>query len=111
MVSPLRERHERRKLSISTKITVNVPVKDLGQVGRVPHSSGFAISPLSPTRSGAGDSSRYAEAILQLRGESTECIDELVDMAVAARGLPVDGRQAHHAAEARTLWSRTFEGN
>ncbi len=111
MVSPLRERHERRELSVSTKITVNVPVKDLGQVGGVPHSSGFAISPLSPTRSGAGDSRRYAEAILQLRGESREYIDELVDMAVAAPGLPVHGCRVHHAAEARTLWLRTFEGN
>ena len=37
MVSPLRERHERKKLSVSTKITVNLPVKDLGQVG--PRSS------------------------------------------------------------------------
>jgi len=104
MVSPLRERHERRELSISTKITANVPVKDLGQVGRVPHSSGFAISPLSPTRSGAGDSSRYAEATLQLRGESTECIDELVDMAAASTPPELDTLLTKPEAPA-TAWA------
>lgn len=121
----------KKKLPMSIKITVNLPVKDLARSAAFLTHVGFAISPLfadeqdmelvvisddvsvmlvsehrfeSVTKKGIVDSTSYAEAILQLRVESRERVDELVDKALAAGGVPL-----HETNDQGFLYGRSFQ--
>ena len=116
---------------MSVKITVNIPVKNLARSTEFLTRVGFSVSPLfaadpemelivigddvyvmllseprfrSITGKDIVDSSRTAEAILQLRVESRERVDELVDNALAAGGLPL-----HEPNDQGSIYGRSFQ--
>lgn len=116
---------------MSTKITVNLPVNDVARSAAFLTRVGFAISPLfaadpdmelviigddvsvmlnseprfkSITGKDIVDSTSFAEAILQLRVESRARVDELVDNALAAGGLPL-----HPTNDQGFLYGRSFQ--
>ena len=100
---------------MSAKISINLPVKDLATSTAFFTNLGFAISPLfanetnmeclvisddiyvllleesqfrATTKKAIVDAATSAEAILQLRVESRQRVDELVDKALAAGAVP-----------------------
>jgi len=112
-------------------ITVNLPVKDLARSSAFLTQLGFTVSPLfasepemelvilsaevsvmllsesrfqSITGKVVVDTTRHAEAILQLRVEGRQRVDDLVDRALSAGGLPL-----HPPNDQAFVYGRSFQ--
>ena len=116
---------------MSTKIVLNLPVKDLAKSTEFFTKLGFSVNPqfageqnmeclvisddisvmlLSESQFKAiskkdiVDATKSAEAIVQLRVESRQRVDQLVDQALAAGGLP-----HHEPNDQGFLYGRSFQ--
>jgi uncharacterized protein len=116
---------------MTMSITINLPVKDVARSSAFFSNLGFVINPLyaneehmellgisdevnvmlvsesrfkSITGKGVADATTNAEAIMQLRVESKERVDELVDKALAGGGAPL-----HETNDQGFLYGRSFQ--
>jgi predicted lactoylglutathione lyase len=116
---------------VTLSITINLPVKDVARSSTFFANLGFVINPLyaneehmellgisdevnvmlvsesrfkSITGKEIADAAHHAEAIMQLRVESKERVDELVDKALAGGGGPL-----HETNDQGFLYGRSFQ--
>jgi predicted lactoylglutathione lyase len=115
---------------MSTKIFVNLPVKDLGKSIEFFTQLGFSFNPQftdenasclvisddiyvmllvepffqSFTKRDIVDSTKNTEAILALGVDSRQRVDELVDRALASGGLP-----GHYTSDQGFMYGRSFQ--
>jgi uncharacterized protein len=117
--------------SLITSITLNIPVRDIARSRRLLTRLGFRVDPLfaqeadmelinlsdtvnvmlnseprfqSISRKELADTSRQAEAILQLRVNSRNEVDEIVDAAVAEGCTPI-----HEPNDQGYMYGRSFQ--